>query len=470
VIEMRITQGHLFARALGDIQRSLTKFTGLQQQVASGKRIELASDDPVAALRILPMQNDLRNLEQMSENVALARESLDTGAAALEDGSSVMQRVRELTMQASNGTFAQGDRASIGAEMDQLLQQLVGIGNARRGERFLFGGTESGTPPFEIVDDASGTRVVYRGNRERLDVAVAPGVTTGLNLAGDSIFQSRTRSGVTMTGDTGARATGSGDTAVGFQTLSVTFAGLHTDAPAGIETGGGDSNLVGEVSYAYTASPPSLSIGGGPAVAIPATNQDFVTADGRTLSLTVTAAPTPATGTFTAKAALSVDGGQTSIEVSDFSATAVGVRDGNSGSTVHIDVTGLARIGTNEIKHEGTFDAFTLLVSLRDILQNENSVSDSTVRDRASALLSEIDSAHDAVLDGLSELGFRSSSMQALDNRVAGLRTSREKSLSDLQDTDMAQAILDLQRQDISYQAALQIGSRVIQTSLQNFL
>ena len=129
---MRITQGHLFARALGDIQRSLTKFTGLQQQVASGKRIELASDDPVAALRILPMQNDLRNLEQMSENVALARESLDTGAAALEDGSSVMQRVRELTMQASNGTFAQGDRASIGAEMDQLLQQLVGIGNARR--------------------------------------------------------------------------------------------------------------------------------------------------------------------------------------------------------------------------------------------------------------------------------------------------------------------------------------------------
>jgi flagellar hook-associated protein 3 FlgL len=216
--------------------------------------------------------------------------------------------------------------------------------------------------------------------------------------------------------------------------------------------------------------PQLLSIGGGPAIAIPATNRDFVTADGRTLNLTVTAAPTPATGTFTAKAALSVDGGQTSIEVSDFSATAVGVRDGNSGSTVHIDVTGLARIGTNEIKHEGTFDAFTLLVSLRDILQNENSVSDSTVRDRASALLSEIDSAHDAVLDGLSELGFRSSSMQALDNRVAGLRTSREKSLSDLQDTDMAQAILDLQRQDISYHAALQIGSRVIQTSLQNFL
>ncbi len=467
---MRITQGHLFQRALGDIQRSLTKYTGLQQQVASGKRIELPSDDPIAALRLLPMQSDLKNLAQMSDNVALARESLDTGAAALEDASSVMQRVRELTMQASNGTFAQGDRASIGAEMDQLLQQLVGIGNSRRGERFLFGGTESGTPPFAIEETASGTRVVYNGNRERLDIEVAPGVQTGINLAGDSIFMTRERSGATLTGGTGARATGYGDTAVGFQTLSVTFAGLHTDAPTGITAGNGDTNLVGEVSYAYTAAPPSLSIGGGPAIAIPASNQDFVTSDGRTLNLSVTAAPTPATGTFTAKAALSVDGGASSIEVSDFSATAVGVRDANNGSTVHIDVTGLARIGTDEIEHGGTFDAFTLLISLRDIMQNSNNVSDETVRQRASALLSEIDSAHDSVLDGLSELGFRSASMQALDNRVSGLRVSREKSLSDIQDTDMAEAILALQRQDIAYQAALQMGSRVIQTSLQNFL
>jgi flagellar hook-associated protein 3 len=467
---MRITQGHLFQRALGDIQRSLTRYAGMQQQVASGKRIEKPSDDPIAALRILPMQSDLKNLGQMSENIALARESLDTGAAALEDASSVMQRVRELTMQASNGTFAQGDRASIGAEMDQLLQQLVGIGNSRRGERFLFGGTESGTPPFSIEQTSSGTRVVYNGNHERLDIEVAPGVTTGLNLAGDSVFQARERSGASITGYTGARLTGAGDTAVGFQTLSVTFAGLHTDAPSTITAGNGDSDFVGEVSYAYTATPPSLSIGGGPALPIPANNQDFTTADGRVLNLKVSGAPTPATGTFTAKAALSVDGGQSSVEVTDFSATAVGVRNASDGTTVHIDPRNLARIGTDEITHGGTFDAFTLLISLRDILQNTNGVSDETVRQRASAMLAEIDSAHDSVLDGMSELGFRSASMQALDNRVSGLRTSREKSLSDLQDTDMAQAILALQRQDIAYQAALQMGSRVIQTSLQNFL
>ncbi|MGE3173671.1 MAG: flagellar hook-associated protein FlgL [Planctomycetota bacterium] len=467
---LRITQGHLFSRALGDIHRSLGRYTVLQQQVATGRRVSQPSDDPSAALRIIPLQNDLRDLRQLSDNVALARETLDTGAASLEDGSSLVQRLRELTTQAANGTIGPSDRASIGAEMDQLLQQLVSIANSRRGDRFLFGGTESGTAPFELVDDAGGSRVLYHGNHDRLEVEVAPGVTTALNLAGDAIFQSRERSGVTFTGDTGARAAGVGDTGIGFQTLAVTFNGLHTDAPSGVSAGSGTSNAVGPIDYVFTNTPPTMSIGGGPAVAIPAADQDFTTADGRVLNLTVTGPPATLTGTFTAKAGLSTDGGQTVVDVSDFSATSVGVRHGFDRSVLNVDVTGLTRTGEELVKHEGTFDAFTVLITLRDLLQNEAGLDDQTVRDRTSAMLTEIDGAHDAVLDGLRELGFRSSSMQVLSNRVGSLQLSREESLSAIQDTDMAQAILDLQRQDISYQAALQIGARVIQTSLQNFL
>jgi flagellar hook-associated protein 3 FlgL len=85
-------------------------------------------------------------------------------------------------------------------------------------------------------------------------------------------------------------------------------------------------------------------------------------------------------------------------------------------------------------------------------------------------MLSEIDSAHDAVLDGLREFGFRSSSMQMLGNRVASLELSRQESLSSLQDTDMTAAILDLQRHDIGYQAALQVSAKMIQTTLQSYL
>src|SRR5688572_24025678 len=105
-MSMRITQGLLYSRALNDVQRGLFRYSQLQQEVASGRRISRPSDDPAAALRVLPLRSDIRNLEQLSGNVSLARETLDTSTASLEDASTLMQRVRELTTQASNGTMS----------------------------------------------------------------------------------------------------------------------------------------------------------------------------------------------------------------------------------------------------------------------------------------------------------------------------------------------------------------------------
>jgi flagellar hook-associated protein 3 FlgL len=472
---MRITQGMLYARALGDVQSGLSRYSALQQQVATGRRISRPSDDPAAALRILPLRSDLKNLQQLTSNVQLARETLNTGAASLEDASAAMQRVRELTTQAANGTISDGDRNSIGAEVEQLLSQILGIANSRRGDRFLFGGTANGSAPFELVQDAGGTRVRYTGNRDSLEIDVAPGVTTALNVPGDAIFLQRNRTPATFaaadgSNATGAQPVGAGDTGVGFGRLAVTFAGLHTDAPGTVSAGTGATNALGSLSYTFTTGPDTLSIGGGPAVPIPATDQDFTTADGRTISLTVTGVPATTSGTFTARAGLSTDGGQTIREISDFSANSVQVTDSYSGTVLNVDVRGIARTGEEEVKFNGTFDAFTTLITLRDLLRNEQGLPGNVVRDRIAQMLVEVDGAHDSVLDGLRELGFRSSSMDVLQNRVEGLRVSRAESLSLVEDSDIAESILKLQQQDLAYQAALQVSARVVQLSLQGFL
>jgi flagellar hook-associated protein 3 FlgL len=85
-------------------------------------------------------------------------------------------------------------------------------------------------------------------------------------------------------------------------------------------------------------------------------------------------------------------------------------------------------------------------------------------------MLAEIDGAHDVVLDGLREMGFRSSSMELLEARVASISISSTESLSLVRDIDLAEAILEIQRQELAYQASLQVGARVLQTSLINFL
>ncbi len=471
---IRITQGMLYSRALADVQRGLRRYSQLQQQVATGRRINRPSDDPAAALRILPLRNELRELDQLKDNVNLARETLDTGAAAMEDASGLMQRLRELTTQASNGTLSVEDRESIAAEVDQMLGQLVSIGNSRRGDRYLFGGTASSSAPFELQNTASGSRVVYHGNHDTLDIEVAPGVTTSLNLPGDGVFLSRNRGSTVFSAlpgqfPTGAASAGGGDTGVGYGELQVTYTGLHTNAPSTVSAGNGTTNAIGDLSFAFTSAPDTLSVGGGPALNLPITDGDFTTGDGRRISLTVTGVPATTSGTFTAKAGLSTDGGQTVQEVTSFADVAT-VRHSETGEVLNVDVTALARTGADQVKYEGTFDAFTTLISLRDLLRNDDGLDPELARSRIAEMLAEVDGSHNSVLDGLRELGFRSSSMDNLSNRVEGLSISRQESLSRVQDTDIAEAIVELQAQDLAYQAALQVTSRVIQTSLSGLL
>ena len=482
---MRITQSTLYSRALFDIQRGLFRYSQLQTEVATGRRVNRPSDDPAAALRVLPLRGELRDLAQFGENVSLARETLDISAASLEDGSSVMQRVRELATQAANGTLSSSDRASISAEVDQLLDQMLGIANSRRGERYLFGGTETGAPPFSLETFGGRTRAVYGGNRDSLEVSVSPGMSAELNMPGDSVFLSRDRGATSFTAasgsaDTGIASYGSGDTGVGFGRLEVSFAGFATSSlPAWLSPGSGATTALGELTYEYTPASPgpipttaTLSVAGGPPMPVPVTNGQFRTEDGREVSLSVSdpGSASPVSGSIQANARLSTDGGKTGSEVTNFDASPNAVRNSDDGSMLYLDPSNLSRTGSVDVKYGGTFDVFTTLAELRDALANESGLDDNSVRDRIGSLLGEIDRAHDAVLDGLRELGFRSASMDVLQNRVQGQRVARTESLSRIEDTDIAESILELQRQDLSYQTALQVSARVLQTSLQGFL
>ena len=236
---LRITQGIVYSRALQDIRASLRGSVNLQQQIATGRRVNRPSDDPAATLRILPLNADVRDLGLLRDNARLARETIVTASSSLEDASLTMQRVRELTLQAANGTLNAADRASLGQEVDQLLNQILSVGNAQRANRYLFGGTANDAPPFVRETVGGETRIVYRGNEDALRVDVAPGITTDLNLPGNEIFQRRNRGPAVFEGETGAGSGRGINTGLGEDILEVTFAGLNTTGVTGIAQGTG---------------------------------------------------------------------------------------------------------------------------------------------------------------------------------------------------------------------------------------
>lgn len=462
----RITQSMLYARALRDVQNNLRGSQRLQEQVATGRRVNRPSDDPASMLRILPLRAELRDLDQLSTNTQLVRETTNLGAAGLEDASAVMQSARELLVQANNGTTSVGDLVGLGDRVDQLLRQMLGVANTSRAGRFLFGGTVTDAAPFRLEDGPSGTRVRYDGNQESVLVDVAPGVEIALNAPGDGIFMRRSRGATTFAGgNTGTRPGGDISTGVGFGELNVTFAGL-AGAPTQISAGNGTTNALGNLTYVVTGG--TLSIDGGPSLPIPATDQAFTTADGRVVNLTVSGTPTPASGTFTSLGGLSIDGGRT-ISVVDFTGNTVQVRDAE-GTVLSVDVSNLRGTGRETVTYGGTFDPFTLLIEMRDALRGATADNRDETRARLQRVLGEVDNAHDAVLDGVATYGGRSEFMDALGSRLDSLGISARESLSNAEDADLTESILKMQQQQIVYQASLSVSARIVQTSLLDFL
>ncbi len=469
---VRITQAMLFSRTLHDIRRSTLDMLRLQEQVASGRLVNRPSDDPARMLRILPLNNELRELAHLKDNVGLARETIELASATLEEASAAMARLQELMLQAANSTISNRDRQTLSIEVNQLLEQMVSAANLRSGDAYLFGGTRSDLPPFRLVTDAGGTRVVYDGDKGRYQIEVAPGVRMALRTPGDEVFQKRNRGPTLIQGPTGASPSGASDTGIGFAKLEVTFDQLDAATlPTGISASAStvNSTAVGKLSYSFAAG--QLSLNGGPPVPVPATDQAFQTGDipPRTVFLTVGGSVMPASGTITAKANLSIDGGA-SATTTDFTTSNVAVRNAYDSSFLNVDVTNLDRIGTDDVTFQGTFDVFTALIAVRDVLENSDDLADTVVADRVRSLLDDAKTAHDQILAVLQERGYKAQTLDLLEDRVTTLSVTGEKSLSMVQDVDLSTAIMELTKRQFSFQAALQVGARAMQTSLLDFL
>ncbi|HXE57560.1 MAG TPA: flagellar hook-associated protein FlgL, partial [Gemmatimonadales bacterium] len=146
---MRITNGILQQNALREIQRNLSELAEAQRQVATGRRHDRVSDDPLAGTQVVRHDAALRALEQHRRNATAVRARLDAEEAVLGQLDALLTRAKELgTEQASGGTGAVGRAAAV-AELDRILEQVIQLGNTELGGEHLFGGYLVDAPPFD---------------------------------------------------------------------------------------------------------------------------------------------------------------------------------------------------------------------------------------------------------------------------------------------------------------------------------
>jgi len=168
----------------------------LTDKMGSQTRIKQLRDDPLAAGRVVRCQSGMARMETFKHNVEMVRSHLSYTEGELMQVMDILQRTNEIAIQGANGIYSAEQTAYMAEEVDQLLHELVTLGNAKSelGDS-LFAGFRLNGDAFRVgtgpVSASKVERIVsvdYIGDIGRNAVEITQGAHTFYNLPGNVAF------------------------------------------------------------------------------------------------------------------------------------------------------------------------------------------------------------------------------------------------------------------------------------------
>jgi flagellin len=171
---IRITGGE-DSGGLRALQNSSREIQDSTSQLSSGLRLNRAADDAAALAIASRLESEARGLQQAQRNVQTGVSIIQTADAGLDNIQEDVQRIRELAVQASNGTLSDDDRQAIQAEIDQRVASIdQAATNTEFNGQALLEGSAEGAAALQIAGGADGT--------ETLDIDIADSRAAALGL------------------------------------------------------------------------------------------------------------------------------------------------------------------------------------------------------------------------------------------------------------------------------------------------
>lgn len=184
---MRISTSQMHQTALTSILDQQAKLNRTQQQLGTGKKILNPSDDPTGAAKTLQFEQTLSVTDQYQSNADVAKARLGLEENTVSSVTDLLDRVREIALQANNSTLSNQDRNTLAVEVRQRLDELVSYANAKDASgEYLFSGYRGTTRPFAA--DASGG-FPYSGDDGQRFVQIGPNRQVAVGDSGTDVFR-----------------------------------------------------------------------------------------------------------------------------------------------------------------------------------------------------------------------------------------------------------------------------------------
>ncbi|TAL86743.1 MAG: flagellar hook-associated protein 3 [Rhodanobacter sp.] len=407
---MRLSTQWLYQQSVSTMLNQQSALASTQNQVSTGKRINVASDDPAGAGQVLSLNHVIAANDQFTGNINSASNRLSTEQTVLSSVGNLYDSARSMAIQGINGSLSNSDRAGMATQLGQMRDQLVQLANASDSSgAALFAGTSTTTAPF--VKDAAGA-VGYVGTDTVQQASIGPGLKVPTSDAGSHLFMN-------IPAGNGSFAASAGNANTG--TLVVGANGV-TD-PATWRAGNAASGGAYTITFAA----------GGNWTAADASGNPVLDSSG-----------TPVSGTYQ-------DGGSISF----------------NGLTVAM--TGTPASGdTVKLQSGGRQDVFTTLNNMIAALQGNG--SNTQLANTLSRQIESLDQAKSSVTGAEVSVGGRLSTLNQQQTVYQDLKITYQQTLSNVQNVDVYTAIGNLSSQSAALQASQQTFAKINAMTLFNYI
>ncbi len=178
---LRVTELHRYTMPREQIARVRARQISVTEKLSTGLRINRPSDDPLGAFRSNEIITHQRKVEQFDRNLAVADNTVIHADQALGEAADTLYRVKELTIQSLTSVISQDDARSIANEIRHLREHLRALANTRSANRFLFGGYQQNTEPYDNA-------FAYQGDQNALLIEVGEGNLAQVTVPGGAAF------------------------------------------------------------------------------------------------------------------------------------------------------------------------------------------------------------------------------------------------------------------------------------------
>ncbi len=448
---MRITMRMISQQYSKNLNNSLSQLNSASNKATTYRKFDKASEDPFSAAKAYRLRNESVQNDTYQSNLADAADQLTTAQSAMMSIHDIVSQASTGdTIQAINGTMSQSDRETIAAKLRTLQQAILAPANTKFGDKYIFGGSDMTDPPFSVGKDGT---LYYRG----VDVDTGKlenGTTTTINGALIQFGQSAgdTFNGYTITAVSGSGNTGTVDVDDSAHTITVKLDSNATnqDLINALKNASGTASPNGT---AYNFSGMTMTGDLNRPVATDTTEPGY--------------ASEPAYGTLSEEQMASLATEQSLVDLG------MGLKLNTNGSVNTQSVFDAAIPGISFMGHgtttvngtEVSNNLYNMLGQIADQLESDNFSID-----KIQPYLDNFSDQVENLMGKITESGTKSN---FLSTTKSNLETMGDAILDKDQNTeflDPADAIMDYYMQQYSYNAALQMGTKIMSKTFLDFM